>query len=181
MQLANFGQEFINLFTTMHWAVITLLLVGVVFCLIEALVPGFGVFGILGMVSVVASIITHAIISGSAIQVFIYITITFFILFAIFAIFIRSAKHGLLAKSALVENKSSIPSDYKEKAENKLKPLIGQEGVALTECKPVGKIRIGETAYEAQAVGNFIQKAQKIRVVAIEDARIIIDQILNEN
>ena len=32
--------------------------------------------------------------------------------------------------------------DYKEKAENKLKPLIGKEGVALTECRPVGKILI---------------------------------------
>lgn len=181
MLLANFGHEFIKMFTTMHWAVVTLLAIGVIFCLIEAAIPGFGVFGILGIGSVIASIIVHAIISGSVVQVFIFIILTLFVVFIIFAIFIRSAKHGLLAKSALVENKSSIPRDYKEKAVNKLKPLIGQEGVTLTECRPVGKILIGANSYEAQSVGNLIQKGELIKVVAIEDARIMIDQISIKN
>ena len=92
-------------------------------------------------------------------------------------LFIRSAKYGLLAKTALVENKSSIPKDYKEKAENELKPLIGQEGLTLTECRPVGKIRIGQNTYEAQSRNSIIQKGEVIMVVAIEDARIIIDKI----
>lgn len=177
MVLASFFGEFVNLFTQMHWVVVLLIALGFVFCLIEAAVPGFGVFGILGLTAEVAGVITHAFISGSAAQVFWLLLIVSLATFILFLLFIRSAKYGLLAKSALVENKSSIPADYKEKAENELKPLLGMEGLTLTECHPVGKIRIGQNTYEAQSKTTIIQKGEVIKVVAIEDARIMIDKI----
>ena len=177
MILASFGEEFVNLFTQMHWAVILLLCVGIVFCIIEAAIPGFGVFGVLGIASEIAGVVVHAVVAGSALQVFFLIIIIFVFVTIMFMLFIRSAKCGLLAKTALVENKSSIPKDYKEKAESELKPLIGQEGLTLTACRPVGKIRIGQNTYEAQSVNSIIPKGEVVTVVAIEDARIIIDKI----
>lgn len=177
MLLNSFWSEFINLFTQMHWPVVVLLCVGVVLCIIEAAVPGFGIFGILGILCEVAGIVVHAVISGSVAQVFFLVLLVMLVVGLLFLIFIHSAKHGLLAKSALVENKPAIPKDYKEKAEKELLPLIGQEGLAITECKPVGQIRIGKETYEAQAKGLLIKKGEVIRVVAIEDARIMIDKI----
>ena len=177
MVLASFFGEFVNLFTQMHWVVAVLIIAGFVFCLVEAAVPGFGLFGILGLTAEIAGVITHAFISGSVAQVFCLLILVSFAIVILFLLFIRSAKCGLLAKSALVENKSSIPNDYKEKAENELKPLIGMEGLTLTECHPVGKIRIGQNTYEAQSKSSIIQKGEVIKVVAIEDARIMIDKI----
>ena len=150
---------------------------GVVFCIVEAFIPGFGIFGILGIVFEIAGVVVHSIISGSVLQVLILIILILLVTFAIFLLFIRSAKCGLLAKSAIVENKSSIPNDYKEKAENELKPLVGQQGTTLTECRPVGKIRIGNNTYEAQSKSSIIKKGEVIVVIAIEDARIMIDKI----
>lgn len=177
MLLNSFWAEVGSLFTQMHWAVITLLALGVVFCIIESIVPGFGIFGILGIMCEMGAVIIHAIVSGSAIQVFFLILLVLLVTGLLFLLFVHSAKYGLLAKSAIVENKSAIPTDYKEKAEKELKVLIGQEGLALTECRPVGKIRIGENTYEAQAKGLLIQKGEVVKVVAIEDARIMIDKI----
>lgn len=177
MILASFWAEFVNLFTQMHWSVILILALGIVLCVIEAAVPGFGVFGILGIGGQIAGIVVHAIISGSVAQVFWLVILLLIITLLIFMLFIRSAKYGLLAKSALVENKSSIPNDYKIKAENELKPLVGQEGLALTECRPVGKIRIGQQTYEAQSKTTIIQKGEVVKIVGIEDARIMIDKI----
>lgn len=178
MLLADFGTEFVSLFTQMHWVVVLLLGLGLILCIVEAAVPGFGVFGILGILCSVASIIVHAVLSGSAIQVLILFLLILLVIGLLFLLFIRSAKYGLLAKSAIVENKPSIPNDYREKTENELKPLIGQEGLTLTECKPVGKIRIGQNTYEAQSKGSIIQKGEVIKVIAIEDARIMIDKIM---
>lgn len=177
MLLNSFWSEFVNLFTQMHWVVILLLCLGVVFCVIEAIIPGFGIFGVLGILCEVAGIVVHAVISGSVLQVFFLILIVLLVVGLLFLLFIHSAKYGLLAKSAIVENKSAIPSDYKEKTDKELSKLIGQEGLALTECRPVGKIRIGQNTYEAQAKGLLIQKGEVIKVVAIEDARIMIDKI----
>ncbi len=178
MILASFWTEFVSLFTNMHWVVILLLSFGVVLCIVEAAVPGFGVFGLLGIACEVAGIIVHAVVSGSVLQVFILLILLVLVTCLLFLLFIRSAKHGLLAKSALVENRPSIPKDYKEKTEKELKTLIGQEGLTLTSCRPVGKIRIGENTYEAQAKSSIINKGCVIKVIAIEDARIIIDRIL---
>ena len=178
MLLNGFWAEFVNLFTNMHWVVVLLLLLGMVFCVIEAIVPGFGVFGILGILCELGGIVVHAVLSGSVAQVFFLILLIALIIGLLFLLFIHSAKYGLLAKSALVENKPSIPTDYKERAEKELEKLIGQEGLTLTECKPVGKIRIGQSTYEAQSKNLIIQKGEVIKVVAIEDARIMIDKIV---
>lgn len=177
MILSGFWAEFTGLFSNMHVAVTLLLALGIILCIVESVVPGFGIFGIMGILCEVAGIITHAVISGSVAQVFLLIVILLLITSLLFLLFIRSAKYGLLAKSAIVENKPSIPNDYKLKAENELKPLIGQEGLTLTECRPVGKIRIGQNTYEAQSKSSIIEKGNVIKVVAIEDARIIIDKI----
>ncbi len=177
MILSGFWAEFTGLFANMHVAVTLLLALGIILCIVEAVVPGFGVFGIMGILCEIAGIVVHAVISGSVVQVFLLIVILLLITSLLFLLFIRSAKYGLLAKSAIVENKPSIPNDYKLKAENELKPLIGQEGLTLTECRPVGKIRIGQNTYEAQSKSSIIEKGNVIKVVAIEDARIIIDKI----
>lgn len=177
MILNTFWGEFVNLFTQMHWVVVLLLCLGIVLCIVEAAVPGFGIFGIMGILCEIAAIVVHAVISGSALQVLFLVLLVMLGVGLLFIIFIHSAKHGLLAKSALVENKPSIPNDFKEKAEKELEKLIGMEGLTLTECKPVGKIRIGQNSYEAQSKSSIIQKGEVIKVVAIEDARIMIDKI----
>lgn len=177
MLLADLVSEISSLFVDMHWVVILLLCLGVIFCIVEAIVPGFGFFGIAGMVCEVAGIVVHAIFSGSAIQVLFLVLIIGIATLLLILIFVNSAKHGLLSKSAIVENKTALPKDYKQKAENELKTLIGKEGLTLTECRPVGKIRIGQDSYEAQSIGAVIMKGEVVKVVDIQDARIMIDKL----
>lgn len=176
MLLLNIWTEFSKLFTDMSWIVILLLCLGVVLCIIEAIVPGFGVFGILGMLCEVAGVVCHAIFSGSVAQVFFLILIILLITCLLFLIFIKSAKSGLLAKTAIVDNTTSIPKDYKSKTDEQLQQLIGKEGLTLTDCRPLGKIRIGQETYEAQA-NSIIAKGELIKVISIVDAKIIIDKI----
>lgn len=177
MILESFAKEIVSLFTNMHAVVAVLLCLGIILCLIEAIVPGFGIFGILGVVAEVAGVIAHAIFSGSAIQVVFLLAIIMLALSLLLLLFLYSAKRGILAKSAIVENKTSIPQDYALKTEKQLQKLIGKEGLTVTSCRPVGKIRIQEQTYEATCKGSLIQKGEVIKVVAIEDARIVVDKI----
>lgn len=170
-------KDFTSIFTQMNWIVILLLSLGFLLCLIEAIVPGFGFFGITGIICEIAGVVVHAVISESFLQALLLVAVVVLITGLVFLIFLRSAKHGLLAKSAIVENKSTLPNDYKEKVDQELSKLIGLEGLALTDCRPVGKVRIGTSNYEAQAVGDMIMKDSVIKVVAIEDAYIMIDKI----
>ena len=176
MLLTNIGSEFVNLFANMHWAVIVLLVASLGLLVLEAFIEGFGVVGILGITCAVGAIIVHAIISTSLVQVLFLILIVLLVGILLFFLLVRSAKKGVLSKTPIFESQSSIPVDYKEKAENKLKPLIGKLGIAETECKPVGKIKIEGKFYEAQSNNQIIQKGEAVKVVAIQDARIIIEK-----
>ena len=177
MILANLWEEIVSLFTQMHWVVTLLLCLGIFLCIIEAVVPGFGIFGITGILCEIAGVVTHAVISGSALQVLFLLVVLILLTVLMFLLFVRSAKYGFLAKSAIVENKTAIPTDFPKKAQKELEALVGREGLSLTECRPVGVVRIGDNTYEAISKSTLIKKGEVVKVIAVEDAKLIIDVI----
>lgn len=59
-----------------------------------------------------------------------------------------------------------------------LNPLsLGQTGIAITPLRPSGKAKFGEQLAEITSAGEFIEANQTIRVVAVEDNKIIVEKI----
>lgn len=172
-------EQFVGIFTgEFAWITITLMVLGMALCIIEAVVPGFGVFGISGIVCEVAAVVVHIIVcKGTPFQIFILILILVLVTLLIFLLFVRSAKFGMLGKTALVENKTAIPTNYGEDSEEELKKLIGKEGITITECRPVGKMRINDKIYEVSAKDVLISKGDVVKVVAVEGSNIYISKI----
>jgi len=139
-----------NMFANMHWIIIALIVIAYIFSVVEAIVPGFGVFGILGVVFECIAIIIHAVISKSPLQIVFLVIMVFVLYLLLFLISMLSAKYGLLSKSPLIETKTSIPTDYGEQAKKDLNKLINQKGIVLTDLKTVGKIKIKNKVYEAE-------------------------------
>ena len=167
--------EFAQIFTSMQWYVILLLCVGVLFLFIEIFVPDFGFFGISGLGSIAAGIVTHAVLTKSIIQVIGLMLIFSLVLIIIFLIFVRSARFGLLGKTPFVENKTAVPSDYNKRSE--FKALIGKVGVAITPLRPSGKFMVDEKAYDAIVQsGELVENGEHVRVVAVEGIKIIVER-----
>lgn len=171
--------EFAEIFTgEFAWLTITLMVIGMILCIIEAIVPGFGIFGISGIIAEVCAVIVNATLChGTPMQVFILILLITLVTLLIFLIFVRSARFGLLGKTPIVENKTAIPENYGEKDETELKKLIGKDGITITECKPIGKIRIGGDIYEVSAKDTMILKDEVVKIVAVEDNTIYVSKI----
>ena len=53
--------------------------------------------------------------------------------------------------------------------------LIGHEGVAVTDLRPAGKVRIGEHTLDAVATLGFIQAATRVKVTRYENAQVYVD------
>lgn len=170
-------EEITKLATQTSLIVVILLVVGVIFCFIEAIVPGFGFFGISGILMVLAGIVFHAVISGSVLQVVFIITILSLVFTLIVLMFLRSAKYGLLAKLSFVENKTALPIDYAQKDENDLTHLIGKTGKTITECRPVGKILIEDVPYEVFAKSDFLGNSVDVIITEIEGSSIYIEKL----
>ena len=79
-------REFMDIFTgEMAWLTISLMVLGLVLCMIEALVPGFGVFGAFGILCEAASVVVHATLcKGTAIQIVILVLLLTLITLLIF-------------------------------------------------------------------------------------------------
>ena len=168
-------QEVINLFTTTSWIVWVLISVGFVLCIVEGIVPGFGVFGIVGIMCEVAAVVCQVIFTNSVPQVLLLILFAALATVLIFLIFVFSAKHGIMGKTALVENKPAVPYNYG--VDKRFTKLIGKRGVTVSDCRPVGKVKLEGRIMEAISVGSMIEKGSQIRVVKIKDNTIYIDKI----
>ena len=145
-------------------------------CIIEGFVPGFGVFGILGMLMEIAGVVTYAILNNDALQIFILLMLVVLLFLILFFVFVRSAKYGLLAKTPFVENETAVSTDYAEKEKQALELLVGKSGKALTDCRPVGSAKIGEDIFEVRARGKIIHKGENVEVIEISDNNIIVDK-----
>ena len=53
--------------------------------------------------------------------------------------------------------------------------LIGHEGVAVTDLRPAGKVKIGEHTLDAVATLGFIGAATRVKVVRYENAQVYVD------
>ncbi|MBO5884358.1 MAG: hypothetical protein J6Q51_01015 [Clostridia bacterium] len=177
--LLNVWNEFVEIFVgELAWLTITLMVVGIVLCLVEAIVPGFGIFGVTGIACEIASVIVHAVLcKGSAVQIILLVVLITLITVLIFLIFVRSARYGLLGKTPIVENKTAIPVNYGQKDIEKLKTLIGKEGITTTECRPIGKMRINEDVYEVCSKNGLINKNEVVKITEVEDAVIYVAKI----
>ena len=170
-------EEIVFMFTNMQWYIYVPLIIGVVLLIIECFVPGFGVFGISGLVVLAGSIIAQGVLHQSVAQVLFLASIAIVIVFILFLIFIRSARFGLISKSPFIEKRTAVSADYNDKNKNELKYLLGKKGVSITSMKPTGKFLIDDKQYEGITAGEPIEKGDIIKVIDVEGVKIKVERV----
>ena len=152
----------------MEWiTVISLILFGLALIVAEIIfVPGTTLVGVLGFVSLIAGVglsfhyfgrsigwvATGGAAVGSAL------------------VFFYSFKANVWGRFAL---KSSIHSKVNEGELDGLAP--GQEGIALSALRPVGKAEVAGRTYEVKTMGGYVTTGTKIRIIQILSNQIIVE------
>lgn len=152
-----------------------LLAAALMLIVIEALLPTAGMVALLGVAVAIAGIICLFNVS----VVWGIVGIVSFIglggacfLFALNIMpntrFGRRMLHG--DDAPLFEDSESLPPPPDPSGE--LEHLIGQQGTVITDLRPVGVIRIGETRYQGISEVGFLRAGSLIRVTAIDGTQI---------
>lgn len=176
MLLSSWGDAFVNMFTnSLNLIAIVCLIIGLVLCCIECFVPGFGVFGILGIVFCLSSLVLTLIVGGEYawIQLLYMTAVSAIILVVVILIAIRSAKFGALSRSPLIQTEIAIPTDYASNEKN-YAFLLGKQGVTKTILKPVGKVEIEGKLYQVTTEGEYIEKNKDVSVAEVDGSTIIV-------
>ena len=165
--------EFIEIFTEMQWVPALFLIVGAVLMIVEMFVPGFGFFGITGILSLLAGIIVRICQGLNLTQSLslILIVLGFFVFVVAFMIY--GAQYGILGKTGLFERRSTLSDDY-NKADRQIRKLVGKSGKAISNLDLAGQAKIKGKIYDVVSISSYIEKGANVKVVEIKDNTIMV-------
>ena len=176
MSLIGFGLFFASAFTVRDASTLPLILfvLGLIFAAIELMIPGFGLPGVAGIILIAAGVVfTFENIAVGLQAMSAAIIVTAIVVFFLVRAGVRSP---MFDKVRLALNFTDN-SGYVSTADKK--NLAGQDGVAVTNLRPSGVAEILDKPVDVDVVteGEFISKGDRITVVRVEGARIIVRRI----
>ncbi|ASI34779.1 MULTISPECIES: NfeD family protein [Exiguobacterium] len=151
--------------------ILAVFLVGVVMLLIEIFVTGFGIFGVVGIGAVLASLIMAGATVG---QVGLAIGLSVFLSLAAGYWAYRRIKsnQSLLWRGLILTDSTSSEKGYLSHEEKV--QLNGKEGISLTPLRPAGTIEIDGNRIDAVTEGNFIGSGERIIVKEVTHGRVVV-------
>lgn len=169
-----------------HWEIL-IFIVGLILLVVEIFViPGFGVFGIIGIVFIVSSLVLAMIFNinfnfsfTSSTIVFQKIMLVMVSLTVGFGLSIWLGRKLILANtrfgSIALKTELSKEDGYLSQGEGFFH-LVGKEGFAQTILRPSGKIEIEGNQYDAVANYGIIERGTPIKVLKFENSQLIVQK-----
>ena len=150
---------------------VILLFVGLVLLALEILViPGFGLFGFTGVVTVAVSLGIIMSVPGITGTIAFMAAIALAVLaMAIVFLIIRYKRPPALILGERLS--STVAQD--------LDHLLGVSGVALTTLRPAGTAELQGKRWTVVTEGEFVPKGRKITVIQVEGQRIVVEKAEN--
>lgn len=172
-----------------HWLEIILFMVGVVFIAMELFIlPGFGIFGVGGLLMVIVSIVlasqTFIIPRTSeelnrlpiSLSMVLAGAMGFFVAIAILRKVLPNTPYlrRMMLEPPKPHDESGLADDGDPSAVVDWSYLQGRNGQAITRLVPSGKARIDGKVYDVISDGRMIEKGQSIDVVQAIGNRIVV-------
>lgn len=162
---------------------ILLFILGVVLIIAEIFfIPGFGIFGILGIIFVVGSLFLGLIgdlptVDGSILSAaIIQLGATFVFTGIVIAILIKYLPKTEMMNNLILHDSIDAKVDYTSSIPDN-SHLIGKEGISLTDLRPSGTAMFGGKRYDVVADNEYINHNCKIKVMSVEGMRIVVAEI----
>ncbi|UII27709.1 hypothetical protein LVD15_04605 [Fulvivirga maritima] len=154
----------------LEWITVTaLIIVGIGLIIVEVLfVPGTTFVGLLGFLAALFGLYLGFVYFG--VDAGIWLTAGGSILLGVSLYF--SFKGRTWEKFSL---KDTISSKVNEGLTSVLK--VGDEGVAVSTLKPIGKAEFTNGLFEVKSLGNYLDSGTKIRIIKISTNNIFVEPI----
>lgn len=153
--------------------IVSLILVGLILIFAEVLIiPGVGVAGILGLISMAGSCFYAFHEMGTTTGYI--VTGVNALLLLVLVIYILRAKTW--KKMTLETN-----IDSKAVSDDSAVVSVGDVGKAITRLSPMGSVRFGDVAVEVKAIEGMVEPGSNVEVVMIEDNKIYVSLVREIN
>ncbi len=177
---STFSQELVYLFQEMDVASAICFFMGLTFIIVEIFTPGFGFFGVSGIILSVIGIVLRATHGGNGnpvVQALLLLLIMIIVCIVAFVFMAVSSKKGWLSKTPFVMKESAVSTGVSEGTAD-YSCLVGKVGKTLCALRPSGIVDIDGVRYDVVAENEFIDADVQIKVMRVEGVRIVVAKIL---
>jgi len=158
---------------TAHLPAAICLILGLVLTGVEIFLPGFGVFGVLG-ISLLGIVVFLG--ASTAIEALIIVLGILIVLGVLVFLALRSAAKGRLFKSPLIL-KESLDHESGYSATEEMSCFLGREGVTTTPLRPAGMADFDGVKLDVVSESTFIEMDVAVRIIQVDGRRIVVRPI----
>ncbi|PIS00911.1 MAG: serine protease [Chlamydiae bacterium CG10_big_fil_rev_8_21_14_0_10_35_9] len=153
---------------------ILLAVIGLLLIYFEFFLPG-GIMGVAGGVLLISSIVILLLNDPGSLVLIIFIaSLIIALLITIKIALWRVRSTGKKGTIFLDSDQTGYFASFYDKE------LVGKLGIAESDLKPSGHVKIDDTSYQAVSKGRYINKGSTIQVIGGEGSRLIVKQIEEE-
>lgn len=167
--IALFGINFVS--GTGSWVEILLFVVGVGLLVFEVFLPGFGVFGIAGILCILASFYFVLGANAAALN---WLAVSIVAALAIFALIIRYLPSNPAWNLFVLKEKQENSEGYSGTPD--MTRYLGLEGKALTKLRPAGIALIEGARVDVVTSGEYIDAGAQISVYKVEGNKVFVQE-----
>ena len=154
------------------WVEVALFFAGMLLVGIELMVPGFGIFGVSGILCISASI--FFVLGGDA-QAVKWMAFSVGLSLLLFLLLLRYLPKSNLWGRFVLKNVEGRQEGFRSGRDHQA--LLGRIGVVVTKLRPAGVIAIDEVKYDVVSEAEFIEQGTPVQVVGVEGVRIVVRSI----
>lgn len=169
-----------------NWEIIAFIL-GVVCLLLEIFViPGFGVAGISGIILIIGSLVFAAVdkvsfeFPGDLVQTVtrsLFLVISSSVIALCLSMWLGAKLFGS-RRWVFALHAEQRPEDGYVGVDMDIRNEVGKTGVAVTDLRPAGKVRIGDDQYDAVSVlGDYIVKDSAVVVKKYQSGQLYVEKL----
>ena len=149
-----------------------LLTAGVVLMAVELIVPGFGLFGVAGMVCLSCG--GYYLLGGG--MTALSVIVGFYLLLAVgIAVLCLYLPRESKWNPFVLWDKQSNSKGYTGGSD--LSAFVGLQGVALTALRPAGTVLVEGQRLDVSSLGDYIPKNAQVRIIKTEGSKIFVDRV----
>ena len=165
--------SFAELFGNISVLSIILFVAGIALVVAELYQPGFGIFGGLGVISLIVGVCLTA---KTVLQGIILSAILLVILIILLVIFLALLSRSRLPKKMILQDENSTEAGFSGMVDRSY--LLGKHGTVLSICRPAGNADFSGEKIDVISRGEFIERGKTVEVIEIEGSRIVVKKIL---
>ncbi len=146
--------------------IVMLGIIGLILLMAEALIPGFGIFGIIGGACMLGSTAMAGIKYGFG--VFLMMIAAFIVLLLLFISVANKKKDKFVLKDVL------NTQDFDESI---LQDMQGKQGITITTVQPYGKMEVEGKQIDVCSEGGYIEKNKIVQIVQIRGKIVVVKEV----